>query len=239
MAFDIPRDRVLGVDTVDIRLEVGPHPFAVANSAAISENWQREVALNPALFDGQVVLLSDLAYCSGGLVGHCHATGFSTFLYWRKNRALSGAEHAFAHAALVSSDNALVAIRMGAHTANGGRVYFAAGSFEPTDFIDRQVDLPGNMAREVREETGLDITRARREAKYHLYSEQSGTVIFQRYYLDATADEIAAHIARFVAGDPEPEIEGPVIIRAADLLPDGIMPHMAAIVRWHFSRDGQ
>ena len=28
---------------------------------AIAENWQREIAANPALFDGTVVLLSALA----------------------------------------------------------------------------------------------------------------------------------------------------------------------------------
>ena len=239
MAFDIPRSRVLSVDSVDILLDEGPHPFAVANSAAIAEDWEREVALNPALFDGKIVLLAELVYRSGMLVGRCHGTRFSAFLYWRSNRALSNAEHAFAHAALVSSDGALIAIRMGAHTANAGRVYFAAGSFEPTDFVDGKADLAGNMAREVREETGLNITGTPHEARYHLYSEESGTVIFRRYYLDQTADEIADRIAAFVADDPEPEIEGPVIIRSADPLPEGIMPHMAAIVRWHFSDEGQ
>ena len=31
------------------------------NAEAIAENWQRETAANPALFDGTVVLLSQLA----------------------------------------------------------------------------------------------------------------------------------------------------------------------------------
>ena len=54
-----------------------------------------------------------------------------------------------------------MAIRMAAHTVNAGRVYFAAGSFEPSDFRDGLVDADGNMVREVREETGLDIAGAR------------------------------------------------------------------------------
>ena len=63
---------------------------------------------------------------------------------------------------LVTKDNALIAIRMAAHTVNAGRVYFAAGSFEPEDFPDGRVDAHGNMVREVTEETGLDISGVRR-----------------------------------------------------------------------------
>ncbi|RUX90607.1 hypothetical protein, partial [Mesorhizobium sp. M7D.F.Ca.US.004.01.2.1] len=160
MSFDLPRNVILPVDAVDVRLDPGPHPFALENAEAIAENWQREIAANPALFDGTVVLLSQLAYRDNRLVGRCHAVNYSTFMLWRKRRENSGAEHAYAHAVLVAGDNALVAIRMGPQTVNAGRVYFAAGSFEPVDFRDGQVDVDFNMIREVREETGLDLSGA-------------------------------------------------------------------------------
>ena len=137
---------------------------------------------------------------------------------------------------LVTSDNALIAIRMGAHTVNAGRVYFAAGSFEPEDFPDGVVDPHGNMAREVREETGLDISGARRGDRHYALSTERGTVIFRRYFLDADADEIASRIRDFVAGEAEPEIEEPVVIRSARDLPDGLMPHMPPMIEWHFLR---
>ena len=60
-------------------------------------------------------------------------------------------------------------------------------------------------------------------------------MIFRRYFLDANADEIAARIRDFVAGEAEPEIEEPVIIRKANDLPDGLMPHMQPMIDWHFS----
>ena len=53
---------------------------------AIAENWQREIAANPALFDGTVVLLSALSYRDSRLVGRCHAVRYSTFMHWRGNR---------------------------------------------------------------------------------------------------------------------------------------------------------
>lgn len=235
MPFALPRGVVLPVDLVDVRLQPGLHPYTSEHEAAIADDWLREKAANPALFDGEVILLSDLSYRDGGLVGACHVSRFSTFLYWRKNREKSAAEHVFAHAVLVSSDNALVAIRMGQNTANAGRVYFAAGSFEPMDFRDGQVDIEANMRREVGEETGIDLDEASRVAGYHLFSERGATVIFRRYHFDRTADNMAKAISDFVAAEAEPEIDGPVIIRSAEAMPDGTMPHMAAIVRWHFS----
>ncbi|AWC23405.1 MULTISPECIES: hypothetical protein [Aminobacter] len=236
MAFDIPRNQILPVDVVDVRLDPEPHPFERDNAAAIVANWAEEKAARPALFDGTVVLLSELAYGDNRLTGRCHAIRYSTFMLWRKLKPVTSAEHAFAHAMLISSDNALVAIRMGAHTANAGKVYFAAGSFEPEDFRDGLVDLDYNMAREVREETGLDLGTATREERCHALSVESGTAIVRCYRAAETADELAAQITRFVADDPDPEIEGPVVIRGMDDLPEGLMPHMRPLAEWHFSR---
>lgn len=235
MSFDVPRNVILPVDAVDVRLDPGPHPFAVDNAEAIAENWQHETAANPALFDGIVVLLSQLAYHDNRLVGRCHAVNYSTFMLWRKRRENSGAEHAYAHAMLVAGDNALVAIRMGPHTVNAGRVYFAAGSFEPVDFRDGLVDVDFNMTREVGEETGLDLSGAVRGPQWHALSTASGTVIFRRYHVDEPANEIARRISAFVAAEADPEIEGPVIIRHAADLPDGLASHMKPLVEWHFA----
>jgi 8-oxo-dGTP pyrophosphatase MutT (NUDIX family) len=238
LSFDIAPGIVLPVDRVDVTLEAGPHPLEAGSQAAIDVNWRRETALRPALFDGTVVLLSGLCWDGGRLVGRCHAVRYATFLYWRRNRTIAGAGHAFAHAVLVASDNALVAIRMAAHTLNPGRVYFAAGSFEPEDFPDGHVDLHRNMAREVLEETGIDIDGARRGRRHHVLATAAGTVIFRRYHLDAEAEAVALRIRRFVERDAAAEIDGPVIIRGPRDLPEGLMPHMQPLIEWHFSGAG-
>lgn len=235
MSFDLPRNVILPVDEVDVRLDPTAHPFERDNQPAIAENWRRETAAKPALYDGTVVLLSALGYRDRRLIGRCHAVRYSTFMLWRKNRVLSGAEHAYAHAVLVAGDNALVAIRMGAHTVNAGYVYFAAGSFEPVDFRDGLVDVDFNMIREVGEETGIDLSAARPGRRYHALSTASGTVIFRRYRVAEHADDLARRISAFVAAETEPEIEGPVIIRDADDLPDGLMGHMKPLIEWHFA----
>jgi 8-oxo-dGTP pyrophosphatase MutT (NUDIX family) len=220
---------------VNVRLVAEPHPFEMRNLPAIEDNWRVEKAANPALFDGTTVLLSSLSYDGRRLDGRCHAIRFATFMHWRRHRSTSGAEHAFAHAMLVAADNALVAIRMGPHTANPGRVYFAAGSFEPKDFPDGEADLHFNMAREVKEETGISIDDASREDQLYFVSLETGTVIFRRYFLEQDADTVAARIRTFVANDDDPEIEGPVVIRSASDLPDKLISHMAPLIDWHFA----
>ena len=236
MSFSLPRGAVLPVGEIDVRLIDAPHPYESANAGEISDNSRCEHTANPALFNGTMVLLSALELSGTRLVGLCHPVRYATMLYWRRNKGPNGVEHSFAFPALVSRDNALVAIRMGRHTANPGRIYFAAGSFEPGDFTDGQVDLHGNMSREVMEETGLDIHSARRDPHHYIYSEDHATEIFRRYWLDGDADDLARRIERFVASEAEPEIEGPVVIRKGET-PDGMSPHMAAIVRWHFGQE--
>jgi 8-oxo-dGTP pyrophosphatase MutT (NUDIX family) len=230
----IPRDVMFAVDEVRVRLDPAPHPYELANTQDIERNWQQERERNPALFDGTTVLMSELFYAAGRLEGVCHAVRFATLMHWRRARPAESAEHVFAHAMLVASDNALVAVRMGGHTANAGRVYFAAGSFEPEDFPGGMVDVHHNMAREVLEETGIDLAGRTADAAYHACSTNGGTVLVRRFHLDESADTVAAQIRDFVVRDPEPEIEGPVLIRGPNDVPENLSPHMRPLIAWHF-----
>ena len=125
--FDLPRGVVVPLNAIEVLLDPGPHPFEVENAAAIDANWRLEHEANPHLFDGTMVLLSELKLTPEGVLsGRCHAVRFATMLYWRRNKGSPDIEHCYAHAALVSADGALVAIRMGPHTANPGRVYGGA-----------------------------------------------------------------------------------------------------------------
>ena len=62
-----------------MRLDPDPHPFERDNAEAIAANWTAEKALRPMVFDGTVVLLSELAYAENRLTGRCHAIRFLTF----------------------------------------------------------------------------------------------------------------------------------------------------------------
>lgn len=234
MIFDIPRNRVLPITTADLVVDPAPHPYEIAHREAIEANWALEKAEKPALFNGEVMFFSSIRWADGRLDARCHTIRFATFMHWRRHRPDTTAEHLYAHAMPVSSDGALIAIRMAPHTANAGRVYFAAGSFDPHDIRDGRLDIASNMAREVGEETGLDLNAARAEDAYHGWSGDGGTVLVRRYFLDRSADELVEDIRRHIATDPDPEIDEAIVIRGPADLPAGLMAHMVPLVEWHF-----
>ena len=224
--------------TSTLRSIRAPHPFEAANRAAIDANWLHEKAANPALFDGEVSLLARLAYRDGRLEGACHAVRYATFLYWRKTRPWPGAEHAFAHAMPVTSDGALIAIRMGARYRQSGQGLLRRRLVRAGGFSRRQ---GRRRSQHGARGGGGDRARHRRPAARPALPRAVGR---QRhghlpplFPAEASRRKIAdAHPRLRRAREPEPEIEEPVIIRNADDLPDGVMPYMATLIAWHFSR---
>lgn len=233
--FDVPPDTVLPVRQVDLVFDPAPHPFEQANEAGIDAHWQTAQAANPALFDGKVALLAQLAYRDGRLEGRFHMVRYASFLFWRRHRSLGEAQHIYAHAVPVTRDNALVAIRMGPRTINAGLVYFAAGSFDPLDVHEGRLDVAHNMRREVGEETGIDLDEASAEPGLHALWRPEGMVIFRRYFFGETSASLAERIVSHVGNSAEPEIDGPVIIREPGTLPENLAAHMSKLVEWHFA----
>lgn len=232
-AFNLPEGRIERAGEVTLRLSPAPHPFEPRNAGAIERNWRVERERNPALFDGRAMLFSRLTLAGGRLDGACHEGRFASFLYWRSLAAKQDMRHVFANAIMVTIDDALVAVEMGAHTANAGLVYFPSGSFDPSDVVAGTIDVAGNMRREIREETGIDIAGLPREPGYHVYDLSRGAAIVTRVLLPFTAAEAEEGIRRFVAAEADPEIARPVILRASGL--DGIRvgAHVPGLAAWH------
>lgn len=236
--FNIPHDVILPVTDIRVRLDDSPHPYELANVDLIDANWEQEVARLPKLFDGEMILLANMDYREDGTVeGICHPIRFATFLHWRKNRPASDGFHVFASAMPVSADGAPIAIRMGPTTANAGRVYFAAGSFERQDFSDGFADVEYNIHREVAEETGMDLAPFPRDEAYHAYCSVAGLTLVRRYYLTEDAETAAAEIRSFIRSETEPEADTVVVIRGEGDVPETAPPHMKPLVRWHFCGD--
>jgi 8-oxo-dGTP pyrophosphatase MutT (NUDIX family) len=216
----------------------GEHPWVTENRAGIDENWTREVAANPALFNGRMVFQRSLSLIKGRIEGEAYLAPFATFLHWRRQARPAGGFHLFALALPISSDGALIAIRMGRHTANPGRVYCAAGSMDESDVISGFCDLDFNMRREVREETGFDIAAARPDAQTFALQSHNTVTVFRRYFFDLTAGEMLDRIAAHVAEDPEPEIDCALAIRDADPAAHDYPAFMPPLLKWLFDPKG-
>lgn len=216
-----------------------PHPFHIANAAEARRNWQEEVRRQPFLFDGPVALASDAVVSDGCFRAECHLVPYSTFLYWRRIRPVPGAIHVFAMALPVSSDGAVIAVRMGKRTANAGRVYCASGAFDRDDLADGRFDAAANMRREVMEETGLDLDEAVPEGGCHILPIGGTIVIFRTFRFAADARTLAERIAAHARAEADPEIAGAEVVRGPGDLTDAFQFHMPPILDWYFRAAGR
>ncbi len=231
-----PEGQVFPVRRVEIRVSDAAHPFSLAERDAIERNWREESAANPALYDGEMLLQSAVDISDAGVLATAHLVSFSTFLLWRKRRPRAGGLHLFGLPLLVSSDGAVVAIRMGRHTANPGKVYCAAGSLDAHDIQNGYCDVEANMAREVAEETGLDLSAALAEPVLHALHVDSVVTVLRVYRFAQTAQEMLAAIAAHMETETEPEIDGAVAIRDSDPARHAYAAFMPPVLRWFFQR---
>lgn len=230
-----PNERtIFPVERIDLPVMDSPHPYVVVEREAIARNWQEEVLANPALFDGRMMLPRSIRIENGVISGDTHVVPFSAFLLWRKTRPLDAALHIFALPVILSSDGAVIAIRMAAHTANPGRVYCAAGSLDPDDVNDGFCDLDVNMAREVREETGLDLADAADVCGLHATHDRGVVTVFRVYRFSKSAAELIRHIEGHLAGDVTPEIDEALAIYSPDPDLHPYSPFMLPVLAWVF-----
>ncbi|TCR83602.1 NUDIX hydrolase [Rhizobium sp. BK376] len=229
-----PEKIVFPVGRIELRVLDGDHPYHVEHAAAARDNWNRELAANPAFYDGRMLFQHRLSVSEEAITGESYVSPFSTFMYWRGQRERAGGFHVFAFGMVVSSDGALIAIRMGQHTANPGQVYCPAGSMDENDIVDGYCDVEGNMRREVLEETGLDLRDGVADPGYFATHSDRSVTLLRVYRFPLTADEMLASIRQHMLVDEEKEIDGALAIRSADPTAHHYSAAMPAILAWFF-----
>jgi 8-oxo-dGTP pyrophosphatase MutT (NUDIX family) len=229
-----PERTVFPVERIELRVLEGDHPYHLQNAAAARESWEKEIAANPAFYDGRMLFEHKLSVGRDAIVGDSYVSPFSTFMFWRRQANRTGGFHVFAFGMIVSSDGALIAIRMGQHTANAGQVYCAAGSMDENDIVDGRCDVDGNMRREVLEETGLDLRDAVADPGYFATHSNRSITILKVFRFPWTAEEMLSRIQAHMLVDEEKEIAGAVAIRSADPTAHNYSAAMPAILAWFF-----
>ena len=209
-------NEIIEVRTIDCRVAPYDWDFPRDHAARIDAHWAKLLSAKPALFDGRVLVSSELAVDGDRIGGTCFETNYKAFLCWR-DFGFPGAPviNAFAMPALRSIDGAYMLGQMSATTANGGRLYFPAGTPEPADAdADGRVDFDANILRELEEETGLtpgEVTLA-----------PTWTAVFAgplvafmkvaQSRLDAV--KLQARVVAFNAEQAEPELDRLVPVRS-------------------------
>lgn len=231
----VKANTVYQIDRVDVRVLPGPLSYTEDNKPAIAANWEKAVAANSTLFDGEIYLAPE-AHLDGHLFqASFRRTSFATLMYWRDDRVSEKPWHVFGVGIMVSAEGDLIAARMSAHNAVAGRVYFPAGSIDDHDIVGDRADYDANMAREVFEETGMDLRAAKAEAKTHLVTADGSIALFRRYHFDVSTAELLKRIEDNIAKQAEPELSEIIPVTRAGAMGEATPSYVRAFADWHFN----
>jgi 8-oxo-dGTP pyrophosphatase MutT (NUDIX family) len=213
----------------ELELSFAPHHWSFADQRRleIDAYFEARRRKTPELWNGRVLLLSQCVLRERKLSGSFFETDFASFLAWKDwdcpDRTVV---NCFAMGALRAADGAFLVGVMGAHTANAGRIYFPAGTPDPTDVRGSIVDLDQNVVREVAEETGLTPNDFNPRFGWHAVVQGPRVALFKILDVGASAIDVRARILGHLTRDTMPEFADIRIVRGRDDLD----PEMPAFV---------
>jgi len=223
------------------RLEVGfvPRPwrFADERRGEINAHFAEMQRRNPALWNGRVLLLGDFAIHGGVFRGACFDVDYASFISWQHwEFPDKNVRDCFAMAAILSADGAFLLGEMGSHTFNAGQIYFPCGTPDLNDVAVDHVDFDGSVARELKEETGLDIGEFAAEAGWSIVLGGPAVALMKLLRTQETAAALRARILDHLAREDVPELADIRIVRGeADLVP-AMPPFVTSYLRHIWSR---
>ena len=150
---------ILPLERLELDFAPKPWPFAEAKQAEIAAFFAALQHKTPSVWNGRVLLLHRQHVANGVFTGAYLETDYASFAAWRAwGRPDADIRDCFGAAAVIAADGAVLLGEMSVHTANAGRIYFPCGTPDPDDIVDGRVDLDRSVRRELKEETGLDIS---------------------------------------------------------------------------------
>lgn len=227
---------IVALDRVEAKVETFDWGFARERADEIAAHWAAISAGKPAMFNGRVMLQHRAAIEDGVFHAGYFEADYAAFLAWRDFGLPPPAiRNGFAMAALRAADGALLLGRMGDHTANPGKVYFAAGTPDREDARpDGTLDLAGSVTRELCEETGLTLDEIAVDERWTAVIVPGRVAFMRPVEIDLPADEARELMLARIARQDEPELSDIVIVRnladcAAYDMPPFMMPYLAHI----------
>lgn len=215
MSGAVENGSIVRLERVEARVEPYEWAYARENAAAIASHWATISAGKPAMFNGRVMLQHRAAIRDGVFEAGYFETDYAAFLAWR-DAGYPGPviRNGFAMAALRASDGAFLCGKMGDHTANAGKVYFAAGTPDRDDARpDGTLDLAGSVTRELGEETGLQIGELELGDGWTAVVDVGRIAFMREVDIDLPAEEARALMLERMKTLDEEELSDIVIVR--------------------------
>jgi 8-oxo-dGTP pyrophosphatase MutT (NUDIX family) len=150
---------IVAIDRLELTVAPQRWAFADERHVEIDAYFEALQRAKPTIWNGRVLLLHRQVVSDGVFRGAYLETDYASFAAWRHwGRPTAAVCDCFGAAAIAAVDGAFLLGVMGPHTANAGRIYFPCGTPDPGDIVAGQVDLDFSVRRELKEETGFDIT---------------------------------------------------------------------------------
>lgn len=231
---------IVALDRVEARVETFDWAFASERADEIAAHWEKVSAGKPAMFNGRVMLQHRAAIEDGVFHAGYFEADYAAFLGWRDFGLPPPAiRNGFAMAALRAADGAFLLGRMGDHTANPGKVYFAAGTPDREDVRqDGTLDLAGSVTRELCEETGLTLDEIAVEERWTAVIVPGRVAFMRPVGIDLPAEAARMLMLERMARQDEPELSDIVIVRnLADCAAYDMPPFMTSYLAHIYGRE--
>lgn len=231
---------IVALDRVEARVEGFDWGFARDRADEIAAHWEKISAGKPAMFNGRVMLQHRAAIEGGVFHAGYFEADYAAFLSWRDfGQPGPVIRNGFAMAALRAADGAFLLGRMGDHTANPGKVYFAAGTPDREDARpDGTLDLAGSVTRELCEETGLTLEEISVDERWTAVIVPGRVAFMRPVRIDLPADEARELMLARIARQDEPELSDIVIVRnLADCAAYDMPPFMTSYLAHIYGRN--
>jgi len=108
---------------------------------------------------------------------------------------------------------AFVLGEMGRHTSNAGRIYFPSGTPDLDDISAGAVDMPGSVAREVEEETGLTAADYTAATQWDCVASGAAIALIRILHVDMPGEALRARIEANLARQHQPELSAIHLVR--------------------------
>lgn len=215
MSFDVPCIEVANVDRIEISAEPRSWEFATVHRAEIDQHFAHLQRQRSAVWNGRVLLLDRYAIRDGVLHGGCFETDYASFIAWRDwDFPDQTVCNVFAAAALQAADGAYLIGEMAPYTAAAGQQYFPSGTPEPSDLdASGLLNLTTNLRRELREETGIEISELDAGPSWTLVRDRCFVALIRRLVAREEAHDLRRRIMRHLASEQQPELSDIRIVR--------------------------
>jgi hypothetical protein len=226
-----PPVEIVPVERIEITVAPWQWEFAVKRRGEIDAHFAARRERLPAMWNGRLILLKDYRIENGTLSGSGFETDFASFVAWRDwdfpDRRVF---NVFAMAAVQSADGSYLLGRMAAHTVSAGRLYFPCGTPDLKDVTHGRLDLEGSAARELFEETGIDIVTLSAQPGWALVRDKNFLALIKTFTSAENAQELRARATRYLASGTHPELSDIRMVRGRGDLTAQVPTFVAAFL---------